>query len=337
MFVDRAVVRFRAGKGGNGCESFEKRAPRKFYPHGGDGGKGGDIIIRADANIRDLEYFKFNPVLEALAGQQGSSNRKTGKNGIDHTYPVPVGTIVINKNERYLIRDLMQAGEEVVVVRGGAPGRGNQDNRTRTFGKEGETLEGVLEYCIPADIALIGLANSGKTTLLATLTRAKVQSHEYPFSSRVPHLGSIAFDDYTRVTICDLPSLIKGASEGKGIGNAFLKHALRARLLYIALEPVSPYAENIEDAFSIIYAELAAFSPLFKDKPYMLILTKHDIHAPDAVTRGKERLKKNHKYVYNITAKNGEGIEPLLATTKTIIESCPLRVDIQAYIQGTTN
>lgn len=318
--IDRAVVYLQAGRGGNGCESFENRGPRKYYPQGGDGGKGGDIIFRADANSRDLEYFKFNPHLRAESGTQGSSNKKTGKSGKDLILKVPPGTIVLHKDKGYIIRNLSAVHDEFIAVRGGWPGRGNHDNKTPSHGKDGETFECILDYQIPSDIALIGPPNAGKTLLLSHLTRAKVTATEYPFSTTTPQLGSLELEDYTRFILCDLPSLIKGAAHGKGVGSAFLKHALRAKLLYILLDPTSEFTEGIIDAYQMLAEELRTFSSELCQKPHIVLINKCDMAVDEKIKKDKETLKKTCKEVYNISAKTGEGIDTVIQRTQELLQ-----------------
>jgi GTP-binding protein len=312
MLVDKVKIFVRAGKGGDGCESYENRGPRKYYPTGGNGGKGGAIIFRAETNVRDLEHFKFNPRIIGKAGVQGSSNRKAGKKGTDVICTVPVGTTIYSAADDYLIRDLIHHGDEVILARGSNPGRGNQDNRTATKGKPGQELEAILDYTIFSDIALIGLANSGKTSLLARLSNAKVEGTDYPFSTTAPQLGSYECEDYKRLILLDLPSLIKGSSEGKGIGNRFLKHALRAQLFFIVLDARSDFSENICSAVEILQDELRIFNDALVGKPFFLVLNKCDIADEKDLKKDKERLKKKYKNVYNVSTYSGAGIDVLM-------------------------
>ncbi len=320
MLIDHAIVYLKAGKGGNGCESFENRGPRKLYPNGGDGGKGGDIIIRADSNVRDLEFFKYNPVIESEKGKQGSSNKNTGKCGKDYILKVPVGTVIMSRRENYLIRDLSVANDEVIVVRGGRQGRGNHDNKTQTHGKEGEELEIILDYKIKSDIAIIGTPNSGKSTLLAYLTSAKVKTHEYPFSTHSPQLGSFELEDYTQLIMCDLPSLIEGSSRGKGVGNLFLKHAERARLIFYVIDPNNSFTGDIVDSFNVLQKEVGHYSQDILKKPFIVLINKSDIADSEEIKKSKDRLKKMHKYVYNISALKGEGIKPVISKISEVVK-----------------
>jgi GTPase len=321
MLIDKVKIYVRAGNGGHGCESYECRGPRKYYPTGGHGGKGGDIIFRAETNVRDLEHFKFNPRIIGNNAAQGGSNRKAGKKGDDILVKVPVGTTISSADGSYLIRDLACHGDEVIVAQGGNGGRGNQDNKTATKGRPGQELEVVLDYTISADISILGLANSGKTTLLSRLTHAKVESTDYPFSTKAPQLGSYECDDYKRLIFLDMPSLIKGSHRGRGNGNRFIKHALRSKVLFILVEPVSEFAENAVDAVSTVLDELQVFDTRLIEKESFIIINKDDLDQSGSIKKLKDRLKKKYKNVYNVSARSGNGIDLLMQ-------------DVEAFIRG---
>ncbi len=267
--IDKVSIHVKAGKGGDGAESFLKKSPYKMIPVGGNGGKGGDIVFIADNNVNDLSYFKYNPDLKAKSGMPGGKNNKTGKGGADMILRVPVGTSVINNETGCLIRNFSKSGEEVIVARGGKGGHGNCEHRVRTFGKSGEEFDITLDYKIVAGIALIGLPNSGKSTLLASLTAAKVNLERYPFSTRFPQLGSYMYDDYHRVTICDLPSVTEGAGKGKGRGNRFLKHALSSKLLFLLIDGAGG---DVSGDLKILQKELILYNDSFPNKDSFIVV-----------------------------------------------------------------
>lgn len=321
MLIDKVKVYVRAGNGGHGCESYECRGPRKYYPTGGHGGKGGDIVFRAETNVRDLEHFRFNPRIIGNNADQGGSNRKAGKKGADSVLKVPVGTTIRYLEEHYLIRDLAHHGDEVIVAKGGIGGRGNQDNKKATKGRPGQELEIVLDYTITADISIVGLANSGKTALLSRLTHAKVEATDYPFSTKSPQLGSYECDDYKRLTLLDLPSLIKGAHKGRGNGNRFIKHALRSKVLFVVVELTSEFASDALDAVHIVREELQQFDERLVAKDFYIIINKDDCDEEGHMEKVKDRLKKKYKNVYNVSTLTGNGIDLLMQDVECRMQS----------------
>lgn len=321
MLIDKVKIYVRAGNGGHGCESYECRGPRKYYPTGGHGGKGGDIVFRAETNVRDLEHFKFNPRIIGNNADQGGSNRKAGKKGADIVVKVPVGTTISSLAENYLIRDLAHHGDEVIVAKGGFGGRGNQDNKKATKGRPGQELEVVLDYTITADISIVGLANSGKSALLSRLTHAKVDVTDYPFSTKSPQLGSYECDDYKRLTLLDMPSLIKGAHKGRGTGNRFIKHALRSKILFVIVELMSEFASDAVDAAQIVLEELRHFDERLVSKDFYIIINKDDCDEGDHMKKVKDRLKKKYKNVYNVSTLTGNGIDLLMKDVQARIRS----------------
>ncbi len=311
MLVDKAVVKVQAGRGGNGCESYHKPVPSKIIPTGGNGGKGGDVIFRADSNVSDLEYFKFNKLLRGTSGLHGGNNNRVGRCGDDVYFKVPVGTTITNEEGGYIIRDLSAPGEEVIVVRGGAAGIGNHDHRVRTMGGAGEEVAIRLDYKIDSDVTIVGLPNSGKSTLLSCLTNAKVKMADYPFSSRSPQLGSYECADYSRLTICDLPSIIAESSDGKGIGNKFLKHLLRTKLIFFVLDPENDFAEDMLQALEILQSELKIYDEELLKKKFFVVLNKSDIDLNEKEIKAKETLNSKYKDVYTINLIDLQGLDEL--------------------------
>ena len=276
MFVDTAKVNLKAGKGGNGAVSFrhEIYIP-KGGPDGGDGGKGGDIIFRADKDTNTLIDFRFTPILEAENGKNGSGQRSTGRSGKDLIIEVPIGTRV--KKNGSIIADLTEDGQEAVIARGGDGGFGNAHFKSSTrqapliaeVGEPGEEFEAELELKSMADIGLVGLPNAGKSTFLSVVSNAKPEIADYPFTTITPNLG-VATIDGQDLLIADIPGLIEGASEGKGLGHDFLRHVDRTSVL---LHLVDVYNNDAGEAYQTIRRELDKYSDL-KNRPEIVALTK---------------------------------------------------------------
>lgn len=319
MLVDRTEVFLRSGKGGDGCESYECRGYKKFFPIGGDGGKGGDIIIRGDNNLSNLDYYLFNPRQIAQSGQPGSGNKKTGAQGKDLVLRVPPGTKVFSKEDGYLLREINESYDEFTVLQGGWPGRGNHDNKTHSKGQAGQELTVVFDYSIPSDAAFVGMPNSGKTSLLGALTRAKVKEAAYPFSSTLPQLGSLKCDDYTRRVLCDLPSLMEGSTEGKGLGTRFLKHAVSSKNIIIVIEPRSDFSTSLYESFKVVTQELSAYSEKFTEKEYIVVINKWEQAVRDGAEEDLAKIKTCCKHVFPVSVKTGENIDLLKERLQSLL------------------
>ncbi len=282
MLIDRVKVHVKAGNGGNGCESFESRGYQKYYPMGGDGGKGGDIIIRVDMNLNNLEYYSFNPHQKSEGGTQGGGNKKTGKQGKDLVLTVPIGTVVRSVDEKYVLRDLADSWDEFIVARGGFPGRGNHDQKIPSQGQPGGEFDVIFDYRMRTDIALLGTPNSGKSSFLSRLTRAKVKKADFPYSTKSPQLGSLQFEDYSRLLVCDFPSIVAGSADGKGLGNTFLKHVLRSQLMVVVLEPYSDFCESVVEGYEAILKEVALYDEEAGGIPHVVVVNKGECVDGDA-------------------------------------------------------
>ncbi len=276
MFVDTAKVKLQAGKGGDGAVSFrhEIYIP-KGGPDGGDGGKGGSIIFRADKDTNTLLDFRFNPELSAEDGKNGSGQRSAGRSGKDFIVEVPIGTIV--KRDGELLADLTHDQEEAVIARGGDGGFGNAHFKSSTrqapliaeVGEPGEAFEATLELKLLADVGLVGLPNAGKSTFLSAVSNARPEIADYPFTTLTPQLG-VATVDHQDLLIADIPGLIEGAADGKGLGHAFLRHVERTSSL---LHLVDVYNNDAGAAYRTIRAELERYADL-KNRPEIVALTK---------------------------------------------------------------
>lgn len=277
MFVDTAKVFIQAGKGGNGNVSFRHEIyVDKGGPDGGDGGKGGDVIFEASENVNTLIDFRFKPELKAEHGKNGSKQNKRGRSGEDFVVKVPMGTLVKRNGE--IIADLTDNGQRVVIAKGGDGGFGNahfkssvrQTPRVAEMGEPGDTFEAELELKLLADVGLVGFPNAGKSTFLSVVSNARPEIADYAFTTLTPNLG-VADIDSTSLLIADIPGLIEGASEGKGLGDAFLRHVERTAVL---LHLIDVYSNDIAASYLTIRAELEKYSPELATRPEVIALTK---------------------------------------------------------------
>ncbi|HMB18001.1 MAG TPA: GTPase ObgE [Gaiellaceae bacterium] len=321
MFHDRARIGVEAGRGGDGALSFrrEKYVP-KGGPDGGDGGRGGDVVLVADPDLRDLGKFQAPRSYRAGKGGHGQGARKHGADGEDVVLRLPAGTQVLDEEER-LIADLAAPGSRVVVARGGAGGRGNRRFATPTrraprfaeVGSPGEKAELQLRLKLLADAALVGLPNAGKSSLLRRISNAKPKVADYPFTTLAPVLGTVEAPDGRQLIVADVPGLIEGASEGVGLGHEFLAHLERARLL---VHVIDASEGDAEERFATIDRELGAYGAGLDALPQIVVLNKIDI-APEAeLTTDDPRVLR----VVRTSAATGEGIDDL---NGALFELCP--------------
>jgi GTP-binding protein len=296
MFVDKVEVLVRAGNGGNGAVSFRKeKYIDRGGPDGGDGGRGGNVIFVGDQNLNTLLGFRYKQELDAEHGQAGSKRNRRGRSGEDLLVKVPVGTQVYLDGK--LVTDITQAGQRSIVARGGMGGFGNAHFKSSTrqapkvaeLGEKGEELALVLELKLLADVGLVGLPNAGKSTFLSVVTNARPEIADYPFTTLTPNLGVADVDDNSSLLIADIPGLIEGASEGKGLGDAFLRHVERTAVL---LHLVDIYDDDVAGAFTTIQNELAAYSPELAKRPLIVALTKIEGLPEDGIEQKKAELAK---------------------------------------------
>ena len=283
MFIDYTIIELNSGKGGSGCISFrrEKYIP-KGGPDGGNGGNGGNIYALSDKNIHTLQDVRYNRIYNAQNGVQGSSNSKTGRDGDDIIIKVPIGTIIKNTKIKEVVADFTKEGQKEIICRGGKGGRGNINYKTSTrqtprFAQKGTAGEsGIfeLELKVLADVGLVGFPNAGKSTLLSVLSKARPKIADYPFTTLEPHLGIVKYEEFKSFAMADIPGLIEGASDGKGLGHKFLKHIERNRLLLFLIENSDL---NPQQTFNALKKELKSFNPSLLLKPIILIRTKSDI------------------------------------------------------------
>lgn len=279
MFVDKVQVHVSAGNGGNGVVSFRhEKFVDRGGPDGGDGGDGGDVVLVASNNQNTLANFRFQKTLKADDGQNGAKQKKHGRSGKDLIVPVPVGTVVIDEDGEVLA-DLHEDGQRAVIAHGGKGGFGNahfvssvrQAPRVAERGEPGESFSATLELKMIADVGLIGLPNAGKSTLLSVISNARPEIANYPFTTLVPNLGVVDIDDQTSVLFADIPGLIEGASEGKGLGDEFLRHVERTKVL---VHLIDAYHEDVTGAYQTIQKELAQYSEHLAQRRQIVVLTK---------------------------------------------------------------
>ena len=316
MFVDTAKVSLKAGKGGDGAVSFrhEIYIP-KGGPDGGDGGRGGNIVFKADRNTNTLVDFRFTPILTADNGRNGAGQRAAGRSGRDLVVEVPVGTIV--KKDGEVIADLVADGQEEIIARGGAGGFGNAHFKSSTrqaptiaeVGEPGEEFEAELELKSMADVGLVGLPNAGKSTFLSVVSNAKPEIADYAFTTITPNLG-VATIDGRDLLIADIPGLIEGASEGKGLGHAFLRHVDRTAVL---LHLVDVYNDDAGEAYAVIRGELEKYSDL-ADRPEVVALTKCEGVDKEIIEMQMAAILKQNPeaVVMVISSQAHQGLEELL-------------------------
>ncbi len=324
MFVDEVDIRVIAGSGGNGCLSFrrEKFVPRGG-PDGGDGGAGGSVYVKAIATKNTLVDFRYHPEFKARRGQHGQGSNRTGKTSSDLDVTVPVGTLVYDKSDgdQRLLADLAEEGQRVLVARGGRGGRGNarfvsSTNRAprRTEpGEDGEEKFLRLELKLLADVGLIGFPNAGKSTLISRISAARPKIADYPFTTLVPNLGVVSLSGDRSFVVADVPGLIKGAHEGHGLGDRFLRHVERTKVLVHLVDVSGASGRNAVEDFDTIQQELTLFDRRLVEKPQIVAANKMDaLDDPDALERLTKHVRARKLPMMQISGVRGDGLPELL-------------------------
>jgi GTP-binding protein len=312
-FVDSASIVVQAGDGGNGCVSFrrEKFVP-KGGPEGGDGGRGGNVWLRTNRQLTTLLDFKYKRKYLAGRGVNGQGARKTGRDGEDIIIDVPCGTLVRNAGTREVIADLTGEDQEILVAKGGRGGRGNQHFATPVRqaprfaepGRKGEEFSLEMELKLMADVGLVGFPNAGKSTLISSVSAAKPKIADYPFTTLVPNLGIVRYDEYKSFVMADIPGIIEGASEGRGLGLQFLRHIERTKILAVLVPSDSP---DIAAEYRTLLSELEKFQPGLLDKPRIAVITKMDIAPEDFMAPSLEKGVK----AIPVSSVTGKGLKAL--------------------------
>jgi GTP-binding protein len=329
-FVDEAVIHVKAGNGGNGCVAFrrEKFVPRGG-PAGGDGGRGGHVILLADPSVKTLVDLHLQRTYKAENGQHGQGSNKHGADGKDLVIRVPVGTVVYDAETGELIADLVKAGQRVIVVRGGRGGRGNAAFATPTrqtpvfaeLGEPGEERTLRLELKLLADVGIIGYPNVGKSTLISRISAARPKIADYPFTTLVPNLGTVRVDNFSFV-VADLPGLIEGAHRGVGLGHQFLRHAERTSLLLHMVDIAAVEGRDPICDFETINEELRLYSHELAKKPQIVVANKMDLpNAHENLRRCLPYWRERGYEVFAISALTGEGIEPLVYRMAELVKA----------------
>jgi len=311
MFIDHAEIMVKAGDGGDGCNSFSKGKFQRYKrPDGGNGGKGGDVIFRSDNNVQTLIDFYFKKHFRAESGSNGSSNHKKGQEGKDYAIRVPVGTFIKDAREDITYCDLNVSGRSVVIVKGGAGGRGNSRGREATPGKDGEEKNIFLELKLVADVGIIGYPNAGKSSLLSQISNARPKIANYPFTTKTPVLGLVKLGPERSFVICDIPGLIEGAHSGKGLGDEFLRHVDRTKVLLHMIDMAAVESRDPAEDLESINRELRLYNPALTKRPQILAANKMDLStAPENLERFKKKVRKT---IFPISCATGEGIKKLL-------------------------
>jgi GTP-binding protein len=327
MFVDEARVLLSAGKGGDGCLSFhrEKFIP-KGGPDGGDGGKGGDVILLCDSNLNDLTQYRFTPKARAENGQSGMGSQKHGANGSNCVLKVPEGTVVQNITTGNVACELLKDGDRVILLAGGAGGKGNMNFKSSTNqaprrtipGAIGESGEFLFVLKTIADVGLVGLPNAGKSSLISLITNAKQKIGAYPFTTIWPKVGVLQFDDSQKaITIADIPGIVKDAHKDKGLGLRFLRHIERCNILLFLIDMAGMDDRSPMDDYRILLSEVSHYDKTLLNKNKILVANKMDMEQSN---HNLEEFKKiTDLNIIEISCETGEGIDQLTNILKKII------------------
>ncbi len=338
MFIDRAKIRVQGGNGGNGVTAFrrEKFVPRGG-PSGGDGGRGGDVWIQADASLNTLLHLKYNPLHIAGRGMHGEGSNRSGKEGDDAIVRVPVGTQIFDPQTNELLCDLERDGARWLAARGGRGGFGNAHFATSTNrapryhqeGSAGEEFEFQFELKLLADVGLVGFPNAGKSTFISTVSAAHPKIADYPFTTLEPHLGVVDLGDFRTFVIADIPGLIEGAHEGHGLGDRFLRHIERTKLLLHLVDVSSASGRDAVSDYEVINHELAAYDPRLAERTQFVVATKIDaLDEPDRLERLRERVEKDGHSFFAISAVANKGVRELLQAVARALDE--LRASVSA-------
>ena len=328
MFIDRAKIKVKAGDGGNGVTAFrrEKFVPRGG-PSGGDGGVGGDVWIESDEGLNTLLHLRYNPEHKAERGRHGEGSNRSGKDGESGTVKVPVGTQVFDAETNELLFDFTEPNQRFLAAKGGKGGWGNSHFATPTKrapkyhynGRPGQERELQLELKLIADVALVGLPNAGKSTLISVISAAKPKIADYPFTTLEPNLGVVDMGDFNTFVVADIPGLIEGASEGAGLGDRFLRHIERTKVI-LHLVDVSSRNEDIGDAYRSINRELKKYDPKLASRPQIVVATKVDaLDEPERLEELKAIAEKDGREFFAVSSATGSGVDKLVARTSVLL------------------
>ncbi|MBV9215125.1 MAG: GTPase ObgE [Acidobacteria bacterium] len=334
MFLDRVKIRIKAGDGGNGVTAFRRE---KFVPHGGpsggDGGVGGSVWLESDEGLNTLLHLRYNPEHKAERGRHGEGSNRSGKDGADAIVKVPVGTQVFDAETNELLFDFTEPGQRFLAAKGGKGGWGNAHFATPTKqapkyhydGRPGEEYELQLELKLIADVGLVGFPNAGKSTLISVISAAKPKIADYPFTTLEPNLGVVDMGDFRTFVVADIPGLIEGASEGAGLGDRFLRHVERTKLILHLVDVSSLSGRDPVEDYEIINRELANYDPELAKRPQIVVATKMDaLDEPERMESLRARAKSDNKPFFPISSVTNKGVKELVSA---IIEALTATTD----------
>jgi GTP-binding protein len=322
MFIDRAKIHVQGGDGGNGVTAFrrEKFVPRGG-PSGGDGGRGGDVFVVADSSLNTLLHLRYNPQHIADRGRHGEGSNRSGHDGDDHIIRVPVGTQIFDASSGELLFDLAEDGARWLAGRGGRGGFGNSHFATSTnrapryhqTGTAGEERDLQLELKLLADVGLVGYPNAGKSTLISTVSAARPKIADYPFTTLEPHLGVVDLGDFRTFVIADIPGLIEGAHTGAGLGDRFLRHIERTKLLLHLVDVSSLSGRETVQDYETVNRELASYNPALATRPQIVVATKIDaVDEPERLESLRRRVLQDERPFFAISSVTSKGIRELV-------------------------
>jgi GTP-binding protein len=330
MFIDRAKIRIQGGHGGNGVMAFrrEKFVPRGG-PSGGDGGRGGDVWMEADESLNTLLHLRYNPEHIAERGRHGEGSNRSGREGVDTVVRVPVGTQVYDAATSELLKDFTEHGERWLAARGGRGGFGNAHFATSTNrapryhqeGSEGEERELQLELKLLADVGLVGFPNAGKSTLISTISAAKPKIADYPFTTLEPHLGVVDLGEFRTFVVADIPGLIEGAHKGAGLGDRFLRHVERTKLLLHLVDVSSLSGRDAVQDYETINRELAAYDARLAARPQLVVATKLDaLDEPERLESLRQKAEAEGRPFLAISSATKQGVKELVSAVARALD-----------------
>ncbi|MGB7068198.1 MAG: GTPase ObgE [Pyrinomonadaceae bacterium] len=330
MFIDRAKIKVKAGDGGNGVTAFrrEKFIPRGG-PSGGDGGVGGDVWIISDEGINTLLHLRYNPEHKAERGRHGEGSNRFGKDGQDITIKVPVGTQIFNAETEELLYDFTEPGQRFRAAKGGKGGWGNSHFATPTrraprfhyTGRPGQEKELQLELKLIADVGLVGFPNAGKSTLISVISAAKPKIADYPFTTLEPNLGVVDLGDFRTFVVADIPGLIEGASEGAGLGDRFLRHVERTKLILHLVDVSSLSGRDPVEDYNIINRELGNYNEALAARPQIVVATKLDaLDEPERLEALKKKADEDGKQFLQISSVANRGLKELVSAVSRVLD-----------------
>jgi GTP-binding protein len=333
VFIDRVKIKIKAGDGGNGVTAFrrEKFVPRGG-PSGGDGGVGGDVWLESDEGLNTLLHLRYNPEHKAERGHHGEGSNRSGKDGESHVVKIPVGTQVINAETNELLFDFTEPGQRFLAAKGGKGGWGNAHFATPTrrapkfhyMGRPGEEKELQLELKLIADVGLVGFPNAGKSTLISVISAAKPKIADYPFTTLEPNLGVVDMGEFRTFVVADIPGLIEGASEGAGLGDRFLRHVERTKLILHLVDVSSVSNRDPLEDYEIINRELANYNPDLAERPQIIVATKIDaLDEPERLAKLEMQAKKDRKRFFAISAVTNTGVSELVSFVARALDALP--------------